>query len=158
MAVFIVLMAFVRKGGLSAGNGVDVYAYFKDASGISKKSRVQIAGIGVGEVRDIVLEGTRAKILLRIKNDVHPHQNASLAKRSESLLGDYVIDLDPGTEQVPLLKDGEEIRRVVDSQGMTQIFTTLDKITGDIQSVTGALRSALGGEKGADSLERSSPT
>jgi len=145
---------FTRKGGLSEDEAIQVYAYFRDASGLGSKSRVQIAGIAVGEVSGIQLEGTRARVSLLIRRDVDLREDAVLIKRSESLLGDYLLDLNPGTDQAQVMADGGEIRRVVDSQGMEAVFESLNKITGDIQQVTAALREVLGGDKGAGSLER----
>ncbi len=153
-AFFFAFYMFARKGGLSDKESTRVFAYFRDASGLSAKSRVQIAGIAVGEVSQISLEGTRAKIWLKIRDDVELHQDAVLTKRSESLLGDYLLDLNPGTEQAPLLAEGEQIRRVIDSQGMEAVFESLSQITADIQQVTAALRDVLGGERGAGSLQR----
>ncbi|MCY1078347.1 MlaD family protein [Archangium lansingense] len=145
---------FTRKGGLGEDEALQAYAYFRDASGLGPKSRIQIAGLPVGEVESIKLEGTRAKVTVRIRRDVAMYQDATLAKRSESLLGDYLLDLNPGTEMAPPLQEGEEIRRVVDVQGMEAVFASLSQITSDIQQVTGALRDVLGGDKGAGSLER----
>jgi phospholipid/cholesterol/gamma-HCH transport system substrate-binding protein len=153
-AVFLfIFLTFVKKGGLTEREAIDVYAYFNDASGLGKKSRVQIAGIAVGEVKLIELEGTRAKVWLRIKREVDLRKDAALTKRSESLLGDYLLDLFPGTKTAEPMEERGQIARVYDQQGVEAIFESLNKITGDIQEVTGSLRRALGGEKGADSLE-----
>ena len=152
-AFLFIFLTFVRKGGMSEDESVDVYAYFDDASGLGAKSRVQIAGIAVGEVRKIELEGNRAKVWLRIRKDVSPREDAALTKRSESLLGDYMLDLFAGTQNAPLLASGQEISRVYDQQGVEQVFESLNKITGDIQEVTASLRRVLGGDKGTASLE-----
>ncbi len=151
--LFAFLM-FARKGGLSDAEATNAWAYFRDASGLSTKSRVQIAGIPVGEISQITLEGTRAKVYLKIRKGVDLREDAALTKRSESLLGDYLLDLNPGSELSPPLTDGEQIRRVVDAQGMEAVFESLSQITADIQQVTAALRGVLGGEKGQGSLER----
>jgi len=154
-AVFLFMfLSFVRKGGMSKDEAITVHAYFKDASGLGKKSRVQVAGIPVGEIENIVLEGERAKVILKIKRELELHQDATLKKRSESLLGDYMLDLTLGTATVPLMQNGDEIRRIVDKQGMEAIFDSLEKITSDIQSVTGSLRQVLGNEQGANNLQQ----
>jgi phospholipid/cholesterol/gamma-HCH transport system substrate-binding protein len=153
-AFFFAFFVFARKGGLSDKEATNVWAYFRDASGLSAKSRVQIAGIPVGEISAISLEGTRAKVWLRIRRDVELHDDAILTKRSESLLGDYLLDLNPGTEQAPRMQEGGQIRRVIDTQGMEAVFQSLSQITADIQQVTAALRDVLGGERGAGSLQR----
>ena len=153
-AFLIAAVLLVRKGGLDEDEAIPVYAYFKDASGLGTKSRVQIAGIPVGEVKDVVLEGTRAKVLLLIRRDVDLREDAALAKRSESLLGDYLLDLNPGSEARPPMPDNGQIRTVMDTQGMEAAFQSLAQITADIQQVTKALRDVLGGEKGQGSLDR----
>lgn len=154
VVLLTIFMTMVKKGGLSEDESVAVTAYFKDASGLGKKSRINIAGIAVGEVTDIKLQGTRALVSLRIRKDVGLREDASLTKRSESLLGDFLLDLYPGSEAAPLMKDGGEIKKVIDQQGMEAIFGSLEKITGDIQAVTNSLREVLGGEKGQGSLEK----
>jgi phospholipid/cholesterol/gamma-HCH transport system substrate-binding protein len=150
---FGVGFSFVHKGGLSKRDALECFAYFNDASGLGPKSRIQIAGIAVGEVENITLEGQRAKVTLLIRRTVPVKTDAMILKRSESLLGDYMLDLSPGSEQAKLLEDGGQITRVQDQTGMEQIFGTLGKITSDIQEVTAALRSTLGGEQGAQSLQ-----
>lgn len=153
-AFLFILLTFVRKGGMDEDDSVDVYAYFEDASGLGRRSRVQIAGIGVGEIREIVLEGNRAKVWLRIRDDVGVREDAALTKRSESIaLGDYMLDLFPGTKDARVLNDGDQVTRVYDEPGVQAVFESLQKITGDIQEVTASLRRVLGGDKGTESLE-----
>ncbi len=144
---------FVRKGGLSPKDSLHVYAYFRDASGLGPKSRVQIAGIQVGEVQAISLEGQKAKVSLLIKREVPVRLDATLLKRSESLLGDYMLDLTAGTEEAPMMPQDGQITHVQDMSGMEQIFDSLGKITGDIESVTASLKATLGGDKGTASMQ-----
>lgn len=146
-------IAWVKKGGMSADDSVQLYAYFRDASGLNQRSRVQIAGLQVGEITDIHLEGIRARATLRVRRDIHVREDATLTKRSESLLGDYMLDLTPGTENFRELQNGDEIKRVLDAQGMEQLFGTLNTITSDVQAVTSSLRNVLGGASGQGSLE-----
>ncbi len=153
-AVLFYLLSFVRKGGMDPDESLRVYAIFQDASGLSRRSRVQIAGIAVGEIDDIQLEGKKAKVWLKIQKDLVVRDNASIAKRSESLLGDYMLDLDPGYEPAPALVSGDEIKKVIDKQGMDAAMESLGRISADIEQVTYALRKSLGGDKGAQSIEQ----
>lgn len=151
--MLFVLLTFVKKGGMSEKESLSVYGMFKDASGLGRRSRVQIAGIPVGEISNIELVGNRAKVWLKIRRDIGIHADATLKKRSESLLGDYMLDLYAGTDGAPLLNDGDEVRIVVDATGVDQVVDQAGKIASDVQEVTASLRRALGGEKGAKSLE-----
>src|SRR5262249_42022383 len=119
-----------------------------------KRSRVQIAGIVVGEISDIVLQGGLARVELRVRNDAGLKEDAAITKRAESLLGDYMLDIFPGTPEAPPLQEGGEIKKVVDTQGMEMVFNSLGKITNDIQAVTASLREMLTGEQGQASLQR----
>src|SRR3954447_13891815 len=125
--MLFVLLNFVKKGGMTERESLKAYGVFKDASGLGRRSRVQIAGIPVGEISDIELVGNRAKVWVKVRRDVSLHTDASLKKRSESLLGDYMLDLYPGSDGSELLKDGDEIRIVVDSQGMDQVIDQASK-------------------------------
>lgn len=153
LTILFGFLSFSKKGGMEEDEAVEVYAFFKDASGLGRKSRVQIAGIPVGEIVGIDLVGLRAKVTIRIKKEIGVRRNASLTKRSESLLGDYMIDLAPGTEEQPPLKNGEEIKTVLDAPGMEAVMGSLQLIAQDVQQVTQALRNVLGGEKGQASIE-----
>lgn len=153
LGILFGFLTFSKKGGMEKDEAVEVYAFFKDASGLGKKSRVQIAGIPVGEITGIELVGLRAKVTIRIKKEIGVRRNASLTKRSESLLGDYLIDLAPGTEEFPPIENGEEIKSVLDAPGMEAVMGSLQLIAQDVQQVTKSLRNVLGGEKGQASLE-----
>jgi phospholipid/cholesterol/gamma-HCH transport system substrate-binding protein len=148
----LTFLVFIRRGALGTEN-IKVYAVFRDASGLGKRSRVQVAGIPVGEIQEIALAGTRARVTLRLRKDIGLRTDAVLIKRTESFLGDYLLDLQIGTPQAPLMPEGGEITRVIDQQGLQALFDTLGKITNDIQAVTTSLRDALGGDAGTQSLQ-----
>lgn len=152
--LLFVFVTFAGHGSLSSRDSVEVYAYFKDASGVGPKSRIQVAGIPVGEVREMVLEGTRARATLRIRKDVNLKIDAALSKRSESLLGDYVLDLVPGGANSAPMPPGGEIVNIKDTQGMEAVLSTLESITGDVKQVTKSLSQVLGGEPGQQSLQQ----
>lgn len=150
LAAFLLIL---KRGAFSGGETMTVVAYFRDASGLGKRSRVQTAGIPVGEITDITLVGDRAKLTIKVRKDLGLHTDASLLKRSESFLGDFLLDLQPGSPSAPLMPDGGTIHNVVDAQGIQSLFDSLSLITSDIQAVTHALRETLGADAGEASLQ-----
>jgi phospholipid/cholesterol/gamma-HCH transport system substrate-binding protein len=111
-----------RKTG---GEGYGVYGIFHDASGLFEKSRVMTAGISVGtiEKRELLPATARAKITIRIAPNITLYENAVVAKKSASLLGEYYLEIDPGTEYREVdgrpqkqrkLVDGDEIKKVLE--------------------------------------------
>src|SRR3990167_7556291 len=85
-----------------------VYTRLTDATGLVTKSRVKIAGIPVGYIDTITLDGGRAKVRIVVDDSVDLFHNGATAKRSSSLLGEYNLVIIPGSPEAPKVKDGEE--------------------------------------------------
>ena len=123
-AVLIGLLSFglfrFVSTGIQGKGGFHVWALFHDATGLVDKSRVQVAGLTIGEIVDRQLEGTLAKVTVRLKPDIKVWSNATVFKKSSSLLGEFYLEIDPGTPRSPfgenhLLKDGDQIMNVVEA-------------------------------------------
>jgi len=132
----------------------NVYAVFDDATGLGVRSRVQIAGIPIGQVDRVELDQqtSKAKVWLRVRRQFVLHRNATITKRSESILGDFLLDVGPGSPDQPVLHDGDEIRIVIRQPSMNDVFQSLNKIADDIGDITGNLRKVLGGAEGQDNM------
>jgi phospholipid/cholesterol/gamma-HCH transport system substrate-binding protein len=131
--------------------GYVLYAKFNDALGLFEKSRVQTAGIPVGNIIAKRLEGRKARVDIRIDKKMVLYRNAVVAKKSASLLGEYYLEIDPGTpadqrtgEQFPPLKEGDEIKFVTEP-------TTFSDVTESVQDTIPILRDILRDVRGMTS-------
>jgi phospholipid/cholesterol/gamma-HCH transport system substrate-binding protein len=152
-AAFILALTFFRKGGYSEKDSYLVHADFSDATGLTWKSRVQIAGIQVGEVVDINLLGSKARLDIRIKKGIELHTDACLTKTFPSaLLPDALLEVIPGSEQKPLLESLPEDQRIIscvrEATSVQQLLDSLAKIAADVQLVTNDLAQTVAGDKG----------
>ena len=132
----------------SSGDGYGVYALFDDATGLVVRSRVVTAGIAVGEIERIRLENGRARVQIRVQGGVALYRNATVAKRSVSILGEYVLVLTPGTANEAQLHEGDRIRLVTEGTNTDAIMNNVAAITQDIRRVTERLSNAIGNETG----------
>jgi phospholipid/cholesterol/gamma-HCH transport system substrate-binding protein len=151
---FLVALTFFRKGGFSDRDSYVVHTYFRDATGLTWKSRVQIAGIQIGEVDEIRLEGARARLDIRVKKDVELHADACFTKVYPSaLLPDAVLEATPGTEATPKLIDlPEEKREIVCARSAAttqELMDAMAKIAIDVQTVTGDLAKTVTSDQGS---------
>ena len=157
-AIGIALLSFIAfkfvAKGVGGSRGFHVWALFHDATGLVDKSAVQVAGLNIGEITDRTLEGSLAKVTIRIKPEVKLWSNASIFKKSASLLGQYYLEIDPGTPESPepltgqivtnhLLADGEQIKNVVEAVTIADILVqvnetlpVLRQILLDVQQLT----------------------
>jgi phospholipid/cholesterol/gamma-HCH transport system substrate-binding protein len=152
--IFIGAFTFFRKGGLSDRDSYRITAVFDDVSGLSWKSRVQVAGIQIGEVTDIQLLEGKARLTLRVKNDILLRTNSCLTKRFPSaLLPDALLEASLGTPPAAPLRDVPEERREItcvrEAASVARLMESLSKIAGDIQVVSGDLAQTVGGTKGS---------
>lgn len=142
------LLTFVARDTYPERKIYRVHAAFKDASGLSPKSAVQIAGIDVGMVDKITLtDDAKALVVLRIKKEIVLHTDARIVKRSKSLLGDFILDVHPGTPGTPELHNGDEVLRVSNQPGAEDVFAALGDVTRDIQGVTQGLKDLLSSDQ-----------
>lgn len=153
-AVFLVAFTFFRKGGLAVRDSYAITAVFDDVTGLSWKSRVQVAGIQVGEVTEIELSGERARVTIRVKKDIPLRANACLTKRFPSaLLPDALLEASVGSAPAPRLRDlpeGErQITCVREAANVAKLMESLSKIAGDIQVVSADLAKTVGGTQGS---------
>ncbi len=151
---FLVASTFLRKGGYSESESYLVKAHFTDATGLTWKSRVQIAGIQVGEVTRISLDGARALLEIRVKKDIDIRGDACLVKRYPStLLPDALLDLAPGTPRAPSLRDlppeQRQITCVGEAASVAKLLDSLSKVATDVQGITKELQSLVAGSQGS---------
>jgi len=98
------------KVGLPWSSSFSVKAQLPDADSLAPKAGVQIAGVKIGEVHSVELQGAQAIATL----DIYPqyqdlHSDARVQLRPHGLFGPKYIELTPGTDGAPLLHDGDTI-------------------------------------------------
>jgi len=132
--IILLLIAAFKAGDLPIiGGGTTYYANFADASGIKKGDAVRIAGVRVGEVTNVDLEGDHVHVAFKLKTDSRFGDQTKADIKVGTLLGAMFLSLDPqGTGQ---LKDGatipiertESAYTVVDAfSGLAQRFDSSD--------------------------------
>ena len=103
----LILAAFNAQHLPIIGGG-DVYsAAFAEAGGLKANDEVRVAGVRVGKVEKVELEGDHVKVTFRIEDaaDFGPETRANI--KVKTLLGAMYLSLDPaGSGQ---LKPGSEI-------------------------------------------------
>jgi phospholipid/cholesterol/gamma-HCH transport system substrate-binding protein len=157
--VMIVLTYFlVRLVGerTLSKEGISVYALFNDASGLFEKSRVQTAGISVGQIekRELDRDTQKAKIWIRIAPGNTMYENAVVMKKSASLLGEYYLEIDHGTEMMiddgkprkaRVLKDGDRVMRVMEPVAFGDMMNSVGTLLPILRDILEDVRKLTGG-------------
>ena len=102
----------VKLGHVSlfGDDSYSLYARFNSVTGLRAGSVVYIAGIDVGRVESLTMDqkSQKAEVVMRIRNDIKIYDDAIASIKTEGLIGDMHVSIDPGGAGT-LLKPGGTI-------------------------------------------------
>jgi phospholipid/cholesterol/gamma-HCH transport system substrate-binding protein len=91
----------------------ELHADFSTAQAVTpgQGQSVDIAGIKVGDVTGVKLENGHAVVSMEVDNKYTPliHEDSTLLLRPKTGLNDMVVELDPGSQSSPNVKEGSTI-------------------------------------------------
>ena len=126
VGVLSLVYLFTRLGeaDLGHGGGYTIRADFMNAGGLKPGSPVELAGVSVGHVTVIHLDGTRAQVSLKLRDGV-PVQNDAIASiQTKGLLGERYVTISPGGSN-ELIKPGGKLRETespLDLPGLLSLY------------------------------------
>jgi phospholipid/cholesterol/gamma-HCH transport system substrate-binding protein len=157
--LLIVGLYFIGSNKNMFGRTIKLYTTFKNVSGLQSGNNVRYAGIDIGTVEDIVIvNDTTIRIEMSVKPDLKNviRNNSKTSLGNDGLMGNKIINIDPGTSDAPLINEGDELIsiRVLDAEEMLRtlentnqnvevISSNLKDITGNINKSKGTLYTVL---------------
>jgi len=143
--VGIILLFYLsfRVSRMEMMRGEIYTALFPNVSGLVVGADVEVAGVLVGRVERIDLEGGKAKVWMKI-GKVKLHQDAEAILRTHGVLGDKFIEVKPGSPQLPELPPGGTIAKTRSAADMEQLFSALREATRGLEGVGKTLQEFLG--------------
>jgi phospholipid/cholesterol/gamma-HCH transport system substrate-binding protein len=101
----------IKLGKLEVlGNsGYTVYADFPSVAGLKNGDPVEIAGVRIGRVETIGLAEDRARLQLRLQDNVQLQEDVIASVRARGLIGDKFVLITPGASE-KIIPPGGRIR------------------------------------------------
>jgi phospholipid/cholesterol/gamma-HCH transport system substrate-binding protein len=149
-----VLAAFKAEDLPLIGGGDTYYAAFSEAGGLKANDEVRVAGVRVGKVQSVDLDGGHVKVTFKVQKGVDFGKDTGAAIKVKTLLGAMYLGLEPaGRGQLP---EGSEIpvqrttspydvvhrSERIDTDRLAKSLTTLGALT---ENTPEEFRSALSG-------------
>lgn len=125
----------VSADGLSDFNTQMYEVVLDDATGLSTRSKIYLAGVAVGRVRGITLAENEAILRVAFLKRIVIRENARLSRKSSSILGTAVLTLEPGEEPSPVLPPGGRIESVKNSGDLNAVMGTVQDLGGQISQL-----------------------
>lgn len=107
---------------------VEYGVLLSDAAGVVANNAVKIAGVEVGRVAKIGVEGDRARLLLRVDPEVILFANSHAQVRAKSLLGEKYIQLNPGNDSAARLLPGQDIVQSASSFEIDELLNSIESL------------------------------
>lgn len=128
VAVLLVL-AFNASSLPLIGGGDEYSAAFTEAGGLREGDDVRIAGVKIGDVTGVDLEGSHVRVDFRVTGDAAFGPQTGASVRIKTLLGEKYVSLEPrGAGQ---MEEGTQIplERTVSSYDVVTAFSDLTRTT-----------------------------
>ncbi|MDR3555814.1 MAG: outer membrane lipid asymmetry maintenance protein MlaD [Syntrophobacteraceae bacterium] len=113
VGLFIILGLFClgylsfTLGNLGFGNdSYVVKAVFSTVSGLKSRAQVMMAGVSIGEVKDIRLKNDRAEVLMSIQKKVKLEDDSIASVKTMGIIGDKYVSITPGASDTYLKNGG----------------------------------------------------
>ena len=154
----LVAVAFVLVGYMSMKvvNGVGFLTptnehkiRVSDAAGIIPHTAVKMAGVKIGEVKDIELKDGQAVITLAVDKGVKLSEDAYAEFKSDGILGTrhISIKMKPTNNEVSILESGATMPTVSNGDDLGTILKQMGDVASSLKNVAEAIReSAVSGE------------
>jgi len=123
----------VGLGGFEIGSGgkYNIYAEFDNISGLKKGASVEIAGVQIGEVTDLVLKDPVARVTLRLDPDMKIRTDDIAAIRTKGIIGDRYVKISRGASDQFIPVEGV----MIETESVV-----------DIEDIIGKVVHSLGGD------------
>ncbi len=114
------------------GQSFMIWVKFRDASRLQVSSPVVIAGVRVGDISGLHIDGQFARVDMKLVNDIKIPVDSFATRRADSLFGDSYIEIIPGagaegSGNVPLLRSGDPITHVQEGGSTDTTLRTVAK-------------------------------
>lgn len=117
---------FISLGELNIRGGWEytVYADFSSASGLVPGSPVELAGVRVGHVTAISLDGSRSRVALSLRKEIQLHEDVIASIQTKGLLGERYVLLTPGGSEDIIPPEGKirETEAPLDLPGLIEAY------------------------------------
>ncbi|MBS1563066.1 MAG: MCE family protein [Bacteroidetes bacterium] len=141
LLILLILIFYIGKQKNLFSSTFSVYAQFKNISGLKVGNYVRFGGIDVGTVDNIgIINDTTVRVDFVLNENVHRFiKNDAIASiGSDGLMGDKLVQLGPGSNGAPEIKDGGQLR-ASDPADMDKMMARIGVIADNAASLTGGL-------------------
>lgn len=119
-----------------------INAVFEDVNGLTAGNNVWLYGVKVGTIKKISFYGqTKVEVVMNLERDAltRIHKDATAKISSDGFIGNKIIVLNGGTQQLPLVQSGDFIN-IATTPSTDSMFIMLQQNNRNLLAITGNLK------------------
>ncbi|MEV0948102.1 MCE family protein [Rhodococcus sp. NPDC049939] len=137
LGILVVLLVTVSAFFLDSlpivGAGSTYHAQFKEAAGLKPNNEVRIAGVKVGKVTSVELDGDRVDVAFKV-SDAWVGNETSASIQIKTVLGQKYLALEPRGSKTLNPRDVIPLERTTSPYDVIEAFSATAETVGDIDS------------------------
>jgi len=153
--IFLLILAlyFIGDNRNMFGTTFRLYATFQNVNGLQAGNNVRYSGIDVGTVEQVeIINDTSVHVQMVLKEKLKNHirKNSIASIGTDGLMGNKLVNIDPGTTDAPLVKEGDEIPslRSVNTEDMLRTLeltnANIAVVSADLKNITQSVQKSHG--------------
>lgn len=132
VVTLLVVVIRARLPDSSVAGNFATWAKFRDGSRVTVGSPVVIAGVQIGQITKITIEGTFARVDMELRDDTQIPFDSFITRRADSLFGDSYLEIIPtsGEDGAPgarRLARGEQITHVIEGASTDAVLRGMER-------------------------------
>lgn len=143
LALFLMIISFL--GTLTfAGGGYIINVIYDQVSGLKVGNEVRFAGVPIGKVKDIEVQGTKVRAILKIDEKTKIPRNSRFSIGMDGVMGTKFVTVDPPKMvNGQYYKDKEEVFGVK-AQGLDDFMESSTKVLAKVEGIADAFNNVFG--------------
>jgi phospholipid/cholesterol/gamma-HCH transport system substrate-binding protein len=115
--------------------GYHLSTLFSNVQELKVGDRVKMAGVEVGRVEKIQLEGEKARVIMKMKRNAQVRTDSVAMVKFTGLMGQNFVSLDFGTPGAPLATDNAQLESR-EQPDLSVVMTKIDDVATGVQNLT----------------------
>ena len=129
------------------------YTILNNASGIVGKTHVKTAGVSIGKVRSVALEGGQTKVKFDVDRTVVIPVGSRIEIRSVGLLGDKHLEIVRPKDETARIEPGGFVPQSSEGTDIESLIAVVGDVARDVKKVTKVLGDVFGSKKGEQQVQ-----
>ncbi len=156
LAIAFLVAMVVKAGDYKLKPGYKISLVFNSVSGVETGSPIRLAGVEVGDVRDIhVMRDesgeTKVEVIAWISQGVNIEEDSKLRVATLGFLGDKYIEILPGSATAPILAEGGMLSGKT-TYAMDDILSSGQRLIGKMENTVDNINEVVTDEKFKNSV------